>query len=311
MKLKKISIGTYITVAFGLFFIVVASLFIYLSNYYAHKLAHDATKNNFYQLSQSVNAHLDDNYNEIDDLMKILSLDVRSQALVQQDELHPLYPVMKLLFKEHKSFYKMYVLDRNENIFELIALKKMDASRIIFHAPKKADYLAIITVKETTEYLFLDANDKVLQKRKFASTLSVQKEPWYLQAKEQNEMVFTKPYKLSHSKRLGVSFAKKMGENIFCIDMNLASFNNYLARLAPENIRILLYNNELKNVYANSEKLQSLQLPKAVEKIVADKIFNKLLDITIQGKKYYLLITPSSSLNDDLLISYVAQKRIL
>ena len=311
MKFQKISIGTNVILAFGLFFILFASLFIYLSNYYAHKLAYNATQNNFFQLSQSINAHLNDNYKEIDDIMNILSFDARSHALVRKGKLHPLYPIMKLLLQKHKSFCTLYVLDKNNNMFALIDLGNMGVSRTIFHAPKNAKYLAITAMNNKTGYLFLDANDTIVQKRNLTDSFQMQRMLLYLKAKKQNTMIFTKPYKLFYSKRIGVSFAKKMGENIFCIDMNLESLNNYLANLVQKNIHILLYNSVLKRVYANSAKLKLSKLPKEVENIVAHKIFNKLLNMTIADEKYYLLITPSSSLKHDLLISYVPQKQIL
>ena len=311
MKLPKISISTNITIAFGLFFTLFASLFIYLSYYYAHKLAREATQNNFTQLSQSIKSHLDDNYDEINNIMRILSLDAKSSLHVEVDRLHPLYPVMKYLLKEHQYLNKMYVVDKNNNMFGLIALKRVDASKQLFHAPKTAQYLAIITIKGVTHYLFLDNSGKVLAKRKVPSTFTPQTQPWYANAKQQDTMVFTKPYILAHSKRLGLSFAKKMGHNIFGIDMNLASLNNYLAHLTSKNIRILLYNDAVKSVYASSSKLQLTKLPQGLQNIIDRKIFDTIVDFELQGKKYYLLITRSPFIDHDLIISYIPQKVIL
>ncbi|HFB53741.1 MAG TPA: amino acid ABC transporter [Sulfurimonas autotrophica] len=311
MKLPKISISTNIMMAFGLFFILFASLFIYLSYYYADKLAREATQNNFRQLSRSIKSHLDENYDEIKNIMGILSLDSKSSYPVEADRLHPLYPVMKYLLKEHSYLNKMYVADKHNNMFTLIAFKSEGVSKQLFHVPKAAHYLAIVTIKGMTHYLFLDNNDVILAKRTAPSDVTPQTQPWYAEVQQRDTMVFTQPYILTYSKRLGVSFTKKIGHNIFGIDMNLESFNNYLAHLTSKNIRILLYNDALKSVYASSSSLQLKKLPQGLQAIIDSKRFDTIVDFELQGRKYYLLITPSSFMKHDLIISYVPQKVIL
>ena len=298
-------------VAFGLFFILFASLFIYLSYYYADKLAREATQNNFKQLSQSIKSHLDDNYGEINNIMGILSLDVKSSLPVEADRLHPLYPVMKYLLNEHPYLNTMYLVDKNDNMFTLIALTRVDALKVLFSAPKTAQYLAVVTLKGVTHYLFLDTQDKVLVKQHVLGAFTPQTQPWYKEAKQHDTMVFTQPYLLTHSKRLGISFTKKMGENIVGIDMNLESFNNYLAQLSSKNIRILLYNDAVKSVYASSSKLPLRKLPQGLQNIIDRKLFDTIIDYELQSTKYYLLISPSPFIDHDFIINYVPQEVIL
>lgn len=297
--------------AFGLFFIVIASLFIYLSYYYSHKLARDATHNNFTQLSHSINAHLDNNYKEIRNIMGMLSLDGRSTVDVKRDTLHPLYPVMEFLFKQHSSLNKMYVVDKNDNMFELITLQKVKSLKRFFHAPNAAKYLAIVTVKGQTRYLYLDSANEVIQKRAAPRSVIVQMQPWYKEVQQKENMIFTNSYMLLHTKRLGVSFVQKMGESIVGVDMNLESFNDYLSRLSSKNIHILLYNDAVKSVYASSSKLHLKKLPKGVKELIKSKMFNKIMDFDLKGEKYYLLIARSSFIEPNFIISYVSQRVIL
>ena len=311
MKLPKISISTNIMAAFGLFFILFASLFIYLSYYYSQKLAQDATQNNFTYLSQNIKSHLDDNYYEIKNVMGILSLDTRSSAQIQNDMVHPLYPLMKFLLKEHPYFTKMYVVDKNKNMFEFILPKRVDAKNEFFHVPQGTEYIVALTSQGYIHYCFYNKKDILLAKRKDKSTFAVQKRTWYKKAMQAKEMIFTNPYIFDHPKMEGVTFAKRMGDNVFGIDMNLKNLDSYLAAIASKNVRILLYNKETKHIYASSSKLKMKHLPKELEKQIEKRNFGKLIHLELQGEKYYLFISPSLSINNDLIISYVPQEVIL
>ncbi|HFB53104.1 MAG TPA: amino acid ABC transporter [Sulfurimonas autotrophica] len=151
----------------------------------------------------------------------------------------------------------------------------------------------------------------LLAKRKQKSAYEPNKQSWYTKAMQTDEMIFTNPYLYDHPKMEGVTFAKRMGDNIFGIDMNLKNLDSYLAAIASKNVRILLYNKETKRVYASSSKLKMKKLPKELEKNIEKRIFDKLIHFELQGKKYYLLISPSLSINHDLIINYVPQEVIL
>jgi len=311
MKLSKISISTNIMMAFGLFFILFASLFIFLSNYYSHKLADDATHNSFKLLSHNIKEHLDANYNEIKDVMGILSLDTKSSAPIEDDKLHPLYSVMKFLLTEHPYFTKIYIVDKNKNMFEFILPKRVDAGNQFFHAPQNTEYIVAMSSQGYISYSFYSKKDTLLAKRKQKTTFTPQKQSWYQKAMQANEMIFTNPYLYDHPKMEGVTFAKRMGNNVFGIDVNLKNLDSYLAAIASKNVRILLYNQATKSVYASSSKFKIKKLPKVIESNIKKRIFDKLVHFELQGKKYYLLISPSLSINHDLIISYVPQEVIL
>jgi HD-GYP domain-containing protein (c-di-GMP phosphodiesterase class II) len=297
MKLPKISITTNIILVFGFFFVLFSSLFIYLSNHYSHKLAEDATQKTFTLLSRNIMSNVSGDYNEIRRVIGMIAADKRSTLPIVAGQIHPLYKTMKFILEEHPALTKIYVADADANMFEVMKRNNMYV-------------VSVISNGEKTLFLY-DKSDVLLSKRSEKSDFNLKKEPWYIKAKKTKKMIFTKPYLFDHPHVVGVTFARQMGRNLFGIDMSLESFESYLESLASRNAQILLYSRELGRVYASSAHLKMQKLPLPLKRAIEKKEFNKLHLITIEGKKYYLLLSEMDAINKDIIISYVSQKSIL
>ncbi len=162
----------------------------------------------------------------------------------------------------------------------MLALKRIDKKNRFFHAPKNTQYIAAITSQSRKEgvmhLFFFDKNDKLIDKGMKFTHFNPKIQTWYKKAKKSNKMIFTAPYLLDHPKKIGVTFAKKMGQNVFGVDMMLQNFDSYLASLASDKIQMLLYSQKADMIYASSIKMNLKKPSKELREVLKQKEFDEL-----------------------------------
>ena len=134
----------------------------------------------------------------------------------------------------------------------------------ILQDPSKVENI-IFTAKKSTKdvldiYYGLEDYDLKIQPNKYESeNYAYKKESWYTQAKDSNNIVFSKPYFKSEIGRSIITISKRINDNnnvlgVIAMDIDISTIKNYISTINLSNTGYVILLNEDGKIIVNNTK---------------------------------------------------------
>ena len=229
---KKIKINIKLTILI-LFFIVIGivSSSIMLTQYISSQnLAKKVVNDSFLNVSYQTMLQLKEYNNKSRKIIELISLIDGSNELPVHNKKHKL---LKLFTKiiEHTPFaYSFYLGHKSGEFYQIINLNIKEGIKEELKAPQNARWIIVKILKDGIKYEeFLDKNLNLISFRKTNSSYVPSSRAWYKNAIKINKISSTKPYKFSSLQEKGITFSKKINNNLVLgLDVTIESIQALL-----------------------------------------------------------------------------------
>jgi HD-GYP domain-containing protein (c-di-GMP phosphodiesterase class II) len=297
--IRRIKIRTNILLHF-LFILITLSLALIGTQYYfSEKMAAEAIDKTFHETAEKIAISLKDK----DHISKEILYQIESHPVIETivDEKLPMESVRHFIHTliRYENMYAIYLGYENGDFFEVINMHISPTIHKHYQAPEKTRW-SIIKIYTTPkgrirEFVFLDKQLNILQKRQEPSDYYVTHRTWYQEAVHSATAVRSDPYLFSNLQQKGITYAKKLEgtQRVLALDFTLLSMHKILQSLYfAQSGNTYLYGRNATLIA--SSKRETDTLSPALKKMILENRINTISLLQTEKGKAYAMVIPLS-----------------
>ncbi len=303
----KISIKQAIFVIFSITVLLFLSLTLLTQYYFSQKIIEESTKTIIEKISENISTRLEINEERVKNGINLIELFREEKVDIKEGELHPSTEKMAIFMANNPFTLALYYGYRNGNFFEVINLNIDSGVESKIIKKENEAWLVIKIIEKDGKRVkieeYLDDRFNLLRSEKIENNnFEPINRPWYNLAIKNDKIIKTAPYLFDNIKSLGITYAKKIDDNIVLgIDIALSTLSSFFDE------QININNSHLFLINKNDRKIVATNNLTHVRKIaeIYKEIDNKSSSVKLDNEDYFITtnnLTTNIGLEQELIL---------
>ncbi len=230
--------------------------------YFNSTLAKNSTTKAFKLIANNISQQIEKDNQHIHNIIKV---NISNENLFQEIKFHDNHSATQdliQLMSINQGVYSMYFAHKDGSFYEIVNMHESKLLYDLYKAPKETRWTIIVNIKNTTQYIFLNKNQKEIftySKNKKYNPLS---RTWYKKALASDKTIMTKPYLFSNIGETGTTFAVELSQkgSVFAIDFTMKRLNELLeVQNFKGNSEVFIFNKNGNKLASSIAKVQPIK----------------------------------------------------